>query len=195
MVDMTAVFSLVSGLGGAAVGAVAAVYGPALVERRRQRHQVDDRSHDTVANARSAAHTWQRMASRRIQELRAGRPVELAAFDQETEAAMDAVTKAITDLARPEILVGTPPTGAVGLAVSPETDPPILTRMWSIITNLRWIALQQSDGVDPDTSQLTRLEDEAIDTRRAMGALLEEMIRRRTSAQLPAPLAQSKPPD
>lgn len=201
MVDVTAVFSLVSGLGGAAIGATAAIYGPALLDRHRHRDQVADRSHDSVATATAAAHAWQRMVVRRIQELRAERPVELAAFDQETETAMDAVTKAIADLARPEIMVEAAPGGTVGRIPPPEPDPPVLTRMWSVITDLRWMVLRQTTDIAQDTVEVTLhqrlagLEDEAVHARRAMVALLEDLNRRRTSVQLPPSFAQSKPPD
>ncbi|MFJ9845844.1 hypothetical protein ACIRYZ_36460 [Kitasatospora sp. NPDC101155] len=173
MVDATIVFSMISGLGGAALGTIAAVYGPVSLERRRDNTQQSSDAHTTVAKARQAGHTWLRVVNRTVQDLRAGRAVDIADFDRATEATMDAVTVAVTDLARPGVELSRALSGGV------ERDAPIIAGMWEITRQLRGVVLGLS------TSDLGDIECQAQNTRDALGRLLQNEIEARTGHPLP----------
>jgi len=173
VVDATAVFSMISGLGGAALGALAGVYGPALLERRRHSTQQSNDAHTTVATARQAAHAWLRAVDRAIQNLQAGRTVDIADFDQATEAAMETVTAAVADLARPGVELYRVPSGTA------DMRGPAITRMWDITSQLRKVVMGLADA-----HWLDVIEDQARKTRDALGHLLQSEIEARTGYPL-----------
>jgi hypothetical protein len=182
VVDATAVFSMISGLGGAALGALAGVYGPVLLERRRHTTQQSSDAHTTVAAARQAGHAWLRTIHRAIQDLQAGRAVDVAAFDQATEAAMEMVTVAVTDLARPSVELHRVPSS------TPDLSGPVIGRMWEITRQLRKVVLGLADA-----SWLDAIEAQAQKTRDALGYLLQSEIEARIGQPLNL-FASQQPP-
>ncbi|MFD7206611.1 hypothetical protein [Streptomyces sp. NPDC059893] len=183
MADATAVFSMISGLGGAALGALAGVYGPVLLERRQHSTQQSSDAHTTVATARQAGHAWLRAVHRTVQDLQAGRAVDIPDFDQITEAAMETVTAAITELARPSVELHRVPSGAADLTG------PVIARMWEITRQLRKVVLALADA-----SWLDDIEAQAQKTRDALGHLLQSEIEVRTGHPLHVAASQQAGP-
>ncbi|MFE2738644.1 hypothetical protein [Streptomyces sp. NPDC059349] len=179
MADATAVFSMISGLGEAALGALAGVYGPVLLERRQHSTQQSGDAHTTVATARQAGHAWLRAVHRAVQDLQAGRAVDIADFDQVTEATMKTVTAAVTELARPSVELHRVPSGAADLTG------PVIARMWEITRQLRKVVLALADA-----SWLDDIEAQAQKTRDALGYVLQREIEARIGRPLHVVAAQ-----
>ncbi|MFD8079419.1 hypothetical protein ACFV3E_43165 [Streptomyces sp. NPDC059718] len=182
MVDTTVLFSTISGLGGAVLGAIGGVYGPVLLERRRDSTQQSGDAHVTVAKARQAGHAWLRLVHRVVQDLQAGKTVDIVAFDEATESAMETVTAAVTDLARPGVELRRVP------AATTDGSGSAMTRMWETVRQLREIILGLSD-----TSGLADIEAEARYAREELGYLLQSEIETRIGHPLPAPVSQAYP--
>lgn len=112
--DGTALFSLISGIGGGLVGGVAGVYGPGRIDSRRRRHEVrldaerrrreDGLRRGDVAVESLAAQAaasvcvqdWCRLITWTVQDLEAGAAVDVATFDERADEALKAVVKAVS---------------------------------------------------------------------------------------------------
>lgn len=90
----TAVFSLISGLGGSAIGAIAAIYVPLRQLRRQiretERERIVGLAREEIlrlTSLRFAGRAWLDVLLRAEQSLRAGQSVDLERFDEETKEA------------------------------------------------------------------------------------------------------------
>ncbi|MGA5451876.1 hypothetical protein ACPCVO_35105 [Streptomyces umbrinus] len=107
MADATALYSLISGIGGALIGGIAGVYGPALIDKRRREHEgmvhkqaasreEKEKALATIADATGALQDWHRLITRTLQDLEAGRQVDVGAFDESADSVMRSVVQAIS---------------------------------------------------------------------------------------------------
>ncbi|MFE2424662.1 hypothetical protein [Streptomyces hokutonensis] len=114
MADGAAISSLISGIGGALIGGLAGVYGPGRIDKRRRRHESEmeriRRFHEderrrgeiaaenlkTHAEASQRVQDWYRLVAWTIQDLEAGRAVDVTAYDEKAEPALQAVVKAVS---------------------------------------------------------------------------------------------------
>ncbi|MER8083855.1 hypothetical protein ABTZ57_01500 [Streptomyces sp. NPDC094048] len=177
--DATALISIISGFGGAVVGAAAGVYGPVLLERRRHSTQQGTDAHTAVAAARKASHSWLRVVQRAVQDLQAGRTIDVGDFDQATESVMSAVTAAVADLARPGVEFHRVSSGLAGWSGS------AISGMWELTRQLREVAVGLAD-----VSELNRIESQALNVRATLGHLLQGEIEARTGHPLPGYVSQ-----
>ncbi|MET9451821.1 hypothetical protein [Streptomyces cinerochromogenes] len=107
MTDMGAVYGAVGAVGGALIGAGAAVWGPLLVQRGSSREQKEAEARrrageevERIVQIRSTGRAWQDTLERTVQDLEAGRPVDIDRFDEtigglEREAAAAAYAAAV----------------------------------------------------------------------------------------------------
>ncbi|WP_316745891.1 hypothetical protein [Streptomyces sp. MK7] len=107
MADMGAVYGAVGAVGGALIGAGAAVLGPLLVQRGSSREQKEAEARrrageevERIIQIRSTGRAWQDTLERTVQDLEAGRPVDIERFDEtisslEREAASAAYAAAV----------------------------------------------------------------------------------------------------
>ncbi|MFF5537217.1 hypothetical protein ACFY71_32930 [Streptomyces cinerochromogenes] len=104
---MGAVYGAVGAVGGALIGAGAAVLGPLLVQRGSSREQKEAEARrrageqvERIVQIRSTGRAWQDTLERTVQDLEAGRPVDIDRFDEtigglEREAAAAAYAAAV----------------------------------------------------------------------------------------------------
>lgn len=92
---MTAILSTASGLGGALIGAVAGVYGPRSIDRRRRQHEweLERQRLQDAQTAREAEARERELTARRASEAEA-RERELTAKREENEKALAAIAEA-----------------------------------------------------------------------------------------------------
>lgn len=92
MADPTAVYSLISGIGGALVGGFAGAYGPVLIDKRRG----TEKGLAAVADATVAVQEWHRLITWTLQDLQTGRQVDITAFSEAAESVMRSVVETIS---------------------------------------------------------------------------------------------------
>jgi hypothetical protein len=109
MADLTALYSLVSGIGGALIGGVAGVYGPGRIDKRRREHElvIESQRRQSEAEAQARASVAEERRLRAEEEVRKERAEleekqkVLAAIAQATVALQDwhrLITWALQDL-------------------------------------------------------------------------------------------------
>ncbi|MGV9565030.1 hypothetical protein [Streptomyces sp. NPDC003480] len=93
MADSSAVYGAVGAIGGALIGAGAAVFGPLLVQRgsSRQQKEAEVRNRaseeiERIIQIRSTGRAWQDTLERTVQDLEAGRRVDVDRFDEAINA-------------------------------------------------------------------------------------------------------------
>lgn len=121
MADATTLYSLISGIGGALIGGIAGVYGPGRIDRRRRQHEreleAERRRHErdserqrqeldaaadsltSIAEAITCLHAWLRLVEWSLQDLEAGRSIDITRFDEQADQALQSVTRAVNLLA------------------------------------------------------------------------------------------------
>ncbi len=172
MADATALYSLISGIGGALIGGVAGVYGPGMIDRRRRQHEwavererrrheleLDEQRREldaaagsltAIAEASTCLHGWLRLVEWSLQDLDAGRSLDVARYDEQAEQALQAVTRAISVLSNNKFRADWRSEGGSGR--------PVMRLMHEIAAELRRQIVAPRPGFD-SAAILTRATD------------------------------------
>ncbi|WP_189930403.1 hypothetical protein [Streptomyces sulfonofaciens] len=176
MADVAALYSLISGIGGALIGGVAAVYGPGRIDGRRRAHELRieserrrseaearERAADAeerqvhaenkqrvlkaIADATVALQDWHRLVTRTLQDLEAGRVVDVDLFDEAAEPVMHSVVQAIS-LAGNESFRSVGWSHTSGAAEDGDRGRPVTLAMQQVTLGLRRHLLAPQTGFD-----------------------------------------------
>ncbi|MFI0712307.1 hypothetical protein ACH4SK_16980 [Streptomyces inhibens] len=89
MADASTVYGAVGAIEGALIGAAAAVFGPLLVQRDSSRQEKESETRrrageelERIIQIRSTGRAWQDTLEHAVQDLTAGRPVDIDRFDE-----------------------------------------------------------------------------------------------------------------
>ncbi|MGW5197171.1 hypothetical protein [Streptomyces spiralis] len=119
----------ISAVGGAVIGALGAVFGPLLTQRRTQDHErrtLTDRDVREVleitAHLRTAGALWERDMGRVLRDVRAGRSVDLKEFDDSMRSLEEEMRQSVYRLVAYRLHVSTQVSGRVFLPMGRAED-------------------------------------------------------------------------
>ncbi|WP_406349828.1 hypothetical protein [Streptomyces sp. NBC_00658] len=195
MADGTALFSLISGIGGALIGGVAGVYGPGRIDSRRRRHELrldverrrrDDghRRGDVAAESLAAqaeasvrVQEWCRLVAWTVQDLEANRAVDAAKFDERADEALQAVVRAVSLVNRDPRLNSSYTYAASRQALRGAGASSASVRMHDVTQELRGHVLTSSSSFDGArfTVRAKDIRDSLLDFLLAERGLITDM--------------------
>ena len=127
MTDVAAVYGLIGVVGGAAIGALAAIYGPLRLHRKQTEQKTLDQQAEQaqediarLLKMRTTGRAWLDALERTVQELHAQRPVDLGRFDEMIIKLSADATEASHSLAYNSLWLESDDTGAHGIPIPPE---------------------------------------------------------------------------